>query len=57
MVQAQQTSTNLMMVGMCPLFMGIKARVESQFMSPEMYGGGVTLTKNFDDCIVQFMYQ
>lgn len=46
-----------MMVGMCPLFMGIKARVESQFMSPEMYGGGVTLTKNFDDCIVQFMYQ
>jgi hypothetical protein len=45
------------MVAMCPLFMGIKGRIESQFMSPEMYGGGVTLTKEYDDSVVQFSYQ
>jgi len=37
--------------------MGIKARIESQFMSPEMYGGGLTLTKEFDDSLVQLSYQ
>jgi len=43
---------SLQVVAMCPLFMGIKARIESQFMNPEMYGGGLTLTREFDDCLI-----
>lgn len=53
MIQAMSSSAgSLQVVAMCPLFMGIKARIESQFMNPEMYGGGLTLTREFDDCLI-----
>lgn len=56
-IQAVSSSAGtLMLMGQCPLFMGIKARLETQFMNPEMYGGGVTLTKEFDDCSIQYAY-